>query len=336
MDAPADPTHFLPTRRNVLACGAAVATAAHMPSAFAQNYPTGPIRFVVPYPAGGATDILARLIGEKLSTRFRQPVLIDNKSGASGMIGTDAVAKAAPDGHTVAITLSASLLTNQFLYEKMPYNPQRDLALVSQIVSSPIVLLVHPSVPVQSGPELVKYAAAKRTLSYGSWGVGSYPHLAGNHMSLMQKADLVHAPYKGEAPMLQDLIGGQIQMAYASALSAKPHIDAGRLKAIGVTGTQRMAVLPNVSTLLEQGLKDEVYSVAGFIGMAAPAKTPKEIVLRLAQQVQAICSLPEVASRINAMGFTVTADTPQAFAASYKRDLPIWERMVKQSGAKLE
>ncbi len=325
-----------PTRRAVLATGTALAAAAYVPGALAQSYPSGPIRFVVPYPAGGATDILARLIGEKLSTRFRQPVLIENKSGASGMIGTDAVAKSAPDGHTLAITLSASLLTNQFLYEKMPYNPQRDLVMISQIVSAPIVLVVHPSVAAQTGPELLKLVAAKRNLSYGSWGVGSYPHLAGNHMSLTQKADLVHSPYKGEAPMLQDLIGGQIQMAYASALSAKAHIDAGRLKAIGVTGTQRMAVLPNVGTLLEQGMKDEVYSVAGFIAMAAAAKTPKEIVQRLAEQLQAICSLPEVASRISAMGFNISAGTPQAFAASYKRDLPVWERMVKQSGAKLE
>ncbi len=330
------PTTPARTRRDILAAGTALAAGIHLPSALAQSYPSGPIRFVVPYPAGGATDILARLIGEKLSTRFRQPVLIENKSGASGMIGTDAVAKAAPDGHTLAITLSASLLTNQFLFEKMPYNPQRDLVLVSQLVSSPIVLVVHPSVPVQTGPELLKHVAAKRNLSYGSWGVGSYPHLAGNHMSLTQKADLVHSPYKGEAPMLQDLIGGQIQMAYASALSAKAHLDAGRIKAIGVTGTQRMAVLPNVRTLLEQGMKDEVYSVAGFIGMAAPAKTPKEVVLRLAQQMEAICSLPEVASRIDAMGFTASASTPQAFATSYKRDLPVWERLVKQSGAKLE
>ncbi len=325
-----------PTRRAVLATGTALAAAACVPGALAQSYPSGPIRFVVPYPAGGATDILARLIGEKLSTRFRQPVLIENKSGASGMIGTDAVAKSAPDGHTLAITLSASLLTNQFLYEKMPYNPQSDLVMISQIVSAPIVLVVHPSVAAQTGPELLKLVAAKRNLSYGSWGVGSYPHLAGNHMSLTQKADLVHSPYKGEAPMLQDLIGGQIQMAYASALSAKAHIDAGRLKAIGVTGTQRMAVLPNVGTLLEQGMKDEVYSVAGFIAMAAAAKTPKEIVQRLAEQLQAICSLPEVANRITAMGFNISAGTPQAFAASYKRDLPVWERMVKQSGAKLE
>ena len=230
----------------------------------AQTYPVRPIKLIVPFNAGGATDIVARLIGDKLSTRLGQPVLIDNRGGAAGILGTDAVAKAAPDGYTFVLSLSNSLMTNQFLYDKLPYNTQRDLALVSHIASAPVTLVVHPSVPASNGPELLQYIAAnKKKLPYDSWGVGSYAHLAGSHMSLTltQQADMVHIAYKGEAPMLQDLLGGQLQMAYASAAGSKPHIEAGRLKIIG---------------------------------------------------------------------------TPEAFAASYKRDMPIWEKLVKQSGAKLE
>ena len=323
-------------RRSLLALAAG--SAALLASGVrAQAYPGKAIKLIVPFNAGGATDIVARLLGDKLSTRLGQPVLIDNRGGAAGILGTDAVAKAAPDGYTFVLSLSNSLMTNQFLYDKLPYNTQRDLALVSHIASAPVTLVVHPSVPANNGPELLQYIANnKKKLSYGSWGVGSYAHLAGSHMSLTQQADMVHIAYKGEAPMLQDLIGGQLQMAYASAAGSKPHIEAGRLKIIGVTGLKRMSALPNVATLNEQGLKDEVYSIAGWVGMAAPANTPKDIIQRISQEVQSICETQEVADRISAVGFTVTAGTPEAFAASYKKDMPIWEKMVKQSGAKLE
>ncbi|HSW04031.1 Bug family tripartite tricarboxylate transporter substrate binding protein [Aquabacterium sp.] len=324
-------------RRHCLALGAAAAGALLLPAARAQSYPAKPIRIVVPYPPGGATDFMARVIGEKLATRVGQTVIVDNKAGAGGIVGTDAVAKAAPDGYTVLVSLSTSMLTNQFLYEKLPYNPQRDLALVSHLAVSPVTLVVHPSVPAGTGPELMKYIAANKSkLSYGSWGNGSYAHMAGAHMSQSQNADMSHVPYKGEAAMIQDLLGGQIQLAYASALNAKPHIDAGKLKLIGVTGAKRMAILPNAPTLMEQGLKDEVYQIVGFVGMAVPAKTPKDIVDRLAREVQGIFEAPELVERIAGMGFTVSAGTPEAFAAVYKRDLPVWERLVKQSGAKLE
>ena len=327
--------HALNRRRLLaLAAGSAALLASGVR---AQTYPGRAIKLIVPFNAGGATDIVARLIGDKLSSRLGQPVLIDNRGGAAGILGTDAVAKAAPDGYTFVLSLSNSLMTNQFLYDKLPYNTQRDLALVSHIASAPVTLVVHPSVPANNGAELLQYIANnKKKLSYGSWGVGSYAHLAGSHMSLTQQADMVHIAYKGEAPMLQDLIGGQLQMAYASAAGSKPHMEAGKLKIIGVTGLKRMSALPNVATLNEQGLKDEVYSIAGWVGMAAPANTPKDIIQRISQEVQSICETPEVIDRISAMGFTVTAGTPEAFAASYKIDMPIWEKLVKQSGAKLE
>jgi tripartite-type tricarboxylate transporter receptor subunit TctC len=315
----------------------ALATAGIGPAAHAQAWPAKPVTLIVPFPAGGATDIVARLLAEKMAPRLGQPVVVDNKGGAAGILGTDTVAKAAPDGYTVTVSLSTSLLINQFLFKKLPYDPQRDLVMVSQIALAPIVLVVHPSVAAATGPELLKYVAAhKGKVSYGSWGNGSAAHLGGSYMSQSQGADMSHVPYKGEAPMMQDLVGGQIQMAFASALAAKPFIDSGKLKAIGVTGEQRLGVLPNVPTLIEQGLKDDVYRVTGWVAMAAPAATPKAVVQKLADEVRAACELPDVRARMAGFGFDPVARGPQEFAAAYKKDLPVWERLVKESGASLD
>lgn len=303
----------------------------------ASAFPAKPVRIVVPFNAGGATDILARTLAEKLSAKWGQPVVVDNRGGAAGVAGSDVVAKAAPDGYTLLLSLTTSMLTNQFLFEKLPYNPQRDFALVSLLAYGPVVLVAHPSVPASTGPELLDYIARnKGKLAYGSWGVGSTAHLVGAFMSQSLKADMSHVAYKGEAPMLQDLIGGQTQIAISSAMGAKPHIESGKLKAIGVTGEQRMPVLPNVPTLSEQGLKDDVYRVVGWLGMAAPAKTPPEIVQRIGADVAAAVALPEVRERISAMGFPPAGTTPEQFNAVYQRDLPVWQNLVKLSGAKLD
>ncbi|SDY43954.1 Tripartite-type tricarboxylate transporter, receptor component TctC [Variovorax sp. YR266] len=328
----------LPNRRALLCAAASVATLCALPAANAQTaYPNKPIRLVVPFAAGGATDVLARVIGQKMSAGLGQPVIIDNKPGAAGIIGTDAVAKAAPDGYTIVLGLSNSLMTNEFLYEKLPYDTQRDLTLVYQIAMAPLVLVVHPSVPVKTGPELLKYVTAnKGKVAYGSYGVGAYPHLAGAHMSLATQSDMNHVAYKGEAPMMQDLIGGQIQMAYASALVAKPHIDSGKIRAIGVSGERRMSTLPNVPTLAEQGLKDEAYRVTGWLAIAAPAKTPKPIVDRIAEEVRKATQQPDVRERVAAMGFEIKDSSPELFATTWKAERPVWERLIKQSGAKLE
>jgi len=328
----------LPNRRALLCAAASVATLCALPAANAQTaYPNKPIRLVVPFAAGGATDVLARVIGQKMSAGLGQPVIIDNKPGAAGIIGTDAVAKAAPDGYTIVLGLSNSLMTNEFLYEKLPYDTQRDLTLVYQIAMAPLVLVVHPSVPVKTGPELLKYVTAnKGKVAYGSYGVGAYPHLAGAHMSLATQSDMNHVAYKGEAPMMQDLIGGQIQMAYASALVAKPHIDSGKIRAIGVSGERRMSTLPNVPTLAEQGLKDEAYRVTGWLAIAMPAGTPKPIVQRIADEVGKATRQPDVQARVAAMGFDLKESSPEAFNAVYKKESPIWEQLIKDSGAKLE
>ena len=331
----------LMTRRHLLGAAALAAGAfvgaGTSTAAFAQAYPSKPIKVIVPFAAGGATDVLARVLAEKMAVGLGQPIVIDNKPGAAGIIGTDAVAKAAPDGYTLLLGLSNSMLTNQFLYTKLPYSPERDISPVYQIAIAPLVLVAHPSVPVATGPELLKYVVAnKGKVAYGSYGTGAYPHLAGAYMSLTQNADMSHVAYRGEAPMVQDLLGGQIQIGFASALQVKPHIEAGKLKAIGVSGERRMGTLPNVPTLAEQGLNDEAYRVAGWLAFGAPAGTPAPIVERIAAEVRKAVEQPDVAQRIAAMGFDVQKSSPALFTAAMAKERPVWERLIKASGAKLD
>lgn len=330
------------SRRQLLqglgACSGAALVPALAPAVWAKTgYPAKPIRFIVPFNAGGATDLVARSLGEALSKRVGQPVIIENKGGAAGMLGTDTVAKAAPDGYTLVLSLSTSLLINQFLYTKMSYSPQKDLLMLSQIASAPVTLVVHPSVPASNIKELLAYVKAhKGKLSYGSWGVGSYAHLGGAYMSKSMDADMAHVAYKGEAPMIQELIGGQLQLCFSSAQNTKPFIESGRLKAIGVTGKERMAVLPSVPTIYEQGVTDDAYAIAGWVALAAPAGTPKDIVDFISAQLQDIAKDPKVQERIVGAGFLSMFNSPQAFQQNYARDYPVWKNLVETAGAKVD
>ena len=328
-------------RRSVLQGMAALGSTGLLGTALAQTgkaaWPTKPIRLVVPFNAGGATDIIARTVGEALSKRIGQPVVVDNKGGAAGILGTDAVAKAPADGHTLLLTLSTSMLINQFLYTKLPYNPQKDLALITQTAAAPVTLVVHPSVPANNMKELLAYVKAQKgKLSYGSWGTGSYAHLAGAYMSKTTDSDMVHVAYKGEAPMIQELIGGQLQLCFSSALNTKPFIDSGRVKAIGVTGKQRMDILPKVPTIFEQGVQDDAYSIFGWVAMGAPAGIPKEIVDQLSAHLREVAKDPKVVERIAAAGFLPMMNSPQEFQQNYQRDMPIWKALVEAAGARLD
>ena len=328
-------------RRSVLQGMAALGSTGLLGTALAQTgkaaWPTKPIRLVVPFNAGGATDIIARTVGEALSKRIGQPVVVDNKGGAAGILGTDAVAKAPADGHTLLLTLSTSMLINQFLYTKLPYNPQKDLALITQMAAAPVTLVVHPSVPANNMKELLAYVKAQKgKLSYGSWGTGSYAHLAGAYMSKTTDSDMVHVAYKGEAPMIQELIGGQLQLCFSSALNTKPFIDSGRVKAIGVTGKQRMDILPKVPTIFEQGVQDDAYSIFGWVAMGAPAGIPKEIVDQLSAHLREVAKDPKVVERIAAAGFLPMMNSPQEFQQNYQRDMPIWKALVEAAGARLD
>lgn len=328
-------------RRTVLQGLAAWGSPGLLGSALAQAgkdaWPSKPIRLVVPYQAGGATDITARTLGEKLSARLGQPVLVDNRGGAGGVTGTDQALKSPADGYTLLVSLGTTMLINQYLYDRLPYQPQKDQALITQIALAPVLLLVNPQLPVSTAPELMAYIERnKGKIAYGSWGMGSYAHLAGAWLSDKYKADMNHVAYKGEAPMLQDLVGGQFQMAFASLQSARPYLESGRLKPLAVTGAQRMEALPKLATMAEQGVKDEVFQVTGWVGMSAPAKTPPEVVARLGSELHTIIALPEVRERIQQMGFIPVGSSPEQFSAQFKKDAPVWERVVKVSGAKLD
>ena len=328
-------------RRSVLQGLAALGGSSWLGGAMAQSaksaWPSKPIRIIVPFNAGGATDIIARTIGEALARRVGQPVVVDNKGGAAGILGTDALAKAPADGYTLMVSLSTSMLINQFLYTKLPYNPQKDILMLSQIAAAPVTLVVHPSVPANNMKELLAYVKARKgKLSYGSWGTGSYAHLAGAYMSKTMDADMAHVAYKGEAPMIQDLIGGQLQICFSSALNTKPFIDAGRLKAIGVTGKQRMDILPKLPTIFEQGVQDDAYAIFGWVAMGAPAGMPKDVVDQLYGHLREIIKEPKVLERIAGAGFQPMMNSPQEFQQNYQRDMPIWKALVEAADAKLD
>ena len=330
------------SRRQLLrlatAASAAGTTSWTLASGDKPAFPTKPVRVIVPFAAGGATDVLARAVCDKLGQQIGQPSIVDNRPGAAGLLACDAVAKAAPDGHTLTLGTTSTMLSNQFMFKKLAYDPQKDLVPVVRICWAPIVLVVNSKLAARSLPELMAYAKAnKGQLTYGSYGIGSQGHLVLASLSNMTGADMSHIAYKGEAPMVQDLIGGQIQMAFASALQVKPHVQAGKLRAIGTSGEKRMTTMPQVPTLNEQGLTDEAYRVTGWLAIAAPSGTPKPVVDRLALEVRNALKQPAVRDRVTGMGFEVLDNgTPEAFLAAYRQELPIWYRLIKASGVKLD
>ena len=326
------------SRRMFLASATAGLAGSVAPSLLlAQTYPNRPIKIVMPGPAAGVTDALARLIAEKLSSRLGQPVIVDNKPGASGILGAQYVAKAAPDGYTLLYGIASFMAIPQFLYDKFPIDYQKDFILLCMIATVPNLLTVKSEFPANNVPELLKYLSTNPgKLTYGSWGNGTYPHMAGAYMSQSQNAGMVHVPYKGEAPMILDLLAGQISMAYDNVSVAKPHIEAGKLKALAINGVQRVAAMPNVPTFAEQGLNDEPYQVRAWHAMAAPAGTPKAIVERLSEEIRFACQQPDVAARFTGSGMEVKVSTPEEAAAFYAAELPVWKRLVKLSGARAE
>ena len=323
-------------RRALLALALSGITVCAAP-AQAQTYPVKPIRIVVPYVAGGGTDTVARALAEKLGKRLGQPVVVDNKAGASGIIGTDAVAKATPDGYTLLVTITQTVLTNQFLFAKLPYDPRKDLSMVSVLADAQLVLVTNPSLPARTPRELGDYARTRPgKVNYASWGVGSYSHLSGAYFSKLSHAESTHVPYKGEAPMLQDLLGGQVQFGFASILTARPYIQSGKLKALAVTGAQRSSVLPDLPTFAELGMSDSAFKTVGWIGMAAPVGVPAAITAKLEAEVRAILQTPDMQSRMVSLGLRPLGSTPAEAQAIFARDWPVLKMLVADSGAKLD
>jgi len=293
-------------------------------------YPAGPLRVVVPFPPGGGTDILARSLAQKLNEAWAQPVIVDNRGGANGTIGAAAVAKAPPDGHTIIIVPSG-FAVNPSIYKNLPFDALKDFAPVSQLASSPLVLVVHPSFPSKSVKELIAFLKARPgEINYGSSGNGSPPHIATELFKLLTGVKMTHIPYKGAGPAAIDVIAGQIPIYFMNALQAVPHMKSGRLRPLGVTSDKRFPGLAAVPTIAEAGV--EGYVMTNWYGMLVPAGTPRTSVLKLHSEVARILNLPEVKERLSSEGAEVIASTPEQFAAFLRSEMATAAKIVKASG----
>jgi tripartite-type tricarboxylate transporter receptor subunit TctC len=307
----------------------ALALAAVVAGAAAQQYPSKPVRFVVPFVAGGPTDIQGRMLGEKLSQRLGQQFIIDNRGGANGNIGLEITAKAPPDGYTIVIATVGTWAVNPSLY-KQPFDVTRDFAPIIQVSTSPAVLVVHPSVPARNVKELIALAKSKPgQLNYGSSGVGGLGHISGALFGLMTGTKMVHIPYKSSAPSLTDLIAGQIQVLFNNAISTVPHINSGKARALAVTSLKRMQALPDLPTLDEAGVKG--YDNSSWSAVGAPAGTPKEIISKLNSELAAILKLPDIQEKSAAVGADIIGGTPEQFAAYLKSEIAKFARVVKEA-----
>jgi tripartite-type tricarboxylate transporter receptor subunit TctC len=311
-----------------------LALLAAMPFAGAQEYPARAVRIVVPFPAGATNDIVARLFAQKLSEQTKQPFVVENKTGGSGIPGTDFVAKSAPDGYTLLLGNTALLGIHISLYSKLPYDP-RDFAPVSVLAISPSVLVVHPSVPAATLAELIAYAKANPgKLNYASPGNGTPFHLSAELFKAQTGTDIVHVPYKGAAPALVDLLSGQVQLMFDNIPSVLPHIRSGKVRAIVTTGAKRLALLPDVPTLAEAGLKN-AESVSWF-AIVAPKGTPREIVARLHAEIVKAENHPEVRQRLYELGAEPVGNTPEEAGAHIRAEIAKWAKVIKESGAKVD
>ena len=316
---------------------AAVLSAVFLNTATAQTsqqpYPSRPIRLVVPYPAGGTTDFVARTIGERLSKILGQAVVVDNKAGASGSIGAAEVARAQADGYTLLVTITDSQVNNAGLLKNLPYDPQRDFAPITQIVRSPALLSASTASGIKSVADLQKRAAAGNLkMSYGSWGIGGLGHLAGESLNQSLKAGMVHLPQRGEAPVINDLLSGTVDVGWSSVPTALQHAQAGKTTPLAVLGRQRSTSLPQVPTLRELGFNDPIYETNVWVGLLAPARTPQPILDRLSSDVRSIVGSPDVGQLFAGRGLEVMNSTPTEFRASFQPEFEVVTRRIRELG----
>lgn len=327
-------------RRNFLAHAARLAPAALLAAllatgsaAFAQApFPSKQIRIVVPYPAGGATDFVSRLIGERLSKSLGQPVLVDNKSGAAGAIGVADVAKAEADGHTLLFTINDPLINNVALFKTLPYDPQKDLAFVAQVLRSPALISASTSLNVKSFEEFRRAAQPAAKLSYGSWGIGGLGHLAGESLNRELKAQMVHVPQRGEGPVVQDLISQTIGIGLSSVATAKQQVAAGKIVPLAMMGRERSTALPNVPTLRELGFTDPLYDTSVWMAVLVPARTPAAVVQKLSAEIRAIANTPDVRNQLVDRGFEMMVTTPEQAQAAYKAEFDVITKRIRELG----
>ncbi|MEO7403425.1 MAG: tripartite tricarboxylate transporter substrate binding protein [Burkholderiales bacterium] len=301
----------------------------------AQTYPTRPIKLIVPYPAGGSVDLLGRAVGERLATALGQPIVPENRTGATGIIAHEAVARAAPDGYTIAVSGTSPLVLAPHQYKKLPYDPLADFAYLSCAGTTPFVLDVTPGLPVRNVQEFVAYAKANPgKLNFGSAGIGNSAHLAAELFMRVTGVNMVHVPYKGNALAMIDLVGGQIQVLFDPVQTSIPQIRGGKVRPLAVTGRSRFPHLPELPTIAESGYP--TYEFVVWYAFIAPAATPPAIVARLNAEINAIVREPDMKARFAAQGADLTESTPEACAAYVRKELPVWGKLFEEIGVKRE
>jgi tripartite-type tricarboxylate transporter receptor subunit TctC len=299
------------------------------------KWPTKPITYVVPFPAGGTTDTLARIIGQKLSVALGQPVIVDNKPGAGGNIGSGSVARAAPDGYTILGGTISSHAINASLYPKLPYDPAKSFVPITLIGTNPLVLIVPPNSSAKSVKDLIAQAKAKPgSVTFASAGSGTSQHLAVEMFKSLAGVDVVHVPYKGSGPAIQDVMGGQVDAMFDTTVVAAPQIKGGKVRALGVTSAKRVKGWDTIPTIAESGVPG--YEIVSWQGIFAPAKTPPEIVKRLNTEIVKILNMPDVRERMEQLGVDPVANTPEEFAAFQKAEIAKWAKVIKEGNVKVE
>lgn len=320
--------------RNLTACLAALAAMAIYGTAFAQAFPTKPVRIIIAFPPGGGVDIVARIMGPRLTEIWNQPVVVENRPGASGVIGTEVAARSAPDGHSVFFGTLGNLTANQYLYPKMPVDPLRDMAPVTQVVAVHFVMIAHPSLPAMNVKELIALARAHPgQINYSSSGPGGAPHLGMELLKSMAKINLVHIPYKGSGPSFVDLLAGQVSLTCDSLLQSLPYIKAGRLRPLAVLGGKRSPLLPDVPTV---GETVPGYELTNWFGMTVPAATPRDVINRLHADISKVVQQPDFREKIAGMGADVIGSPPDQFGAFMKSESAKWGKVIREAGIKAE
>ena len=300
-----------------------------------QVYPSRPIRFIVPYTPGGLGDSFARSVGEELAKRMGQPVVIDNRPGASQAIGAEATAKAPPDGHTLFMGTQSGLVINTIARKQLPYDPVRDLAPVTMLFTTPLYLVVHPSVPAHSVKELIALARAKPgKLTFASIGSGSSQHLAGEMLRARAKVDIVHVPYKGSSPAMTDLLGGQVDMMFEGGVSSLPHVRSGKLRALATTGRRRADAMPELPTMAEAGVADFEFTV--WFALVAPAATPRPIIERLNREVGEVLRTRGLKEKFAPAGIDIAPSTPEELGERIRADFPYYGKLMRDAGIQPE
>jgi tripartite-type tricarboxylate transporter receptor subunit TctC len=317
------------TRRVLLAAAAALA----LPAAAQDTFPSKPIRLVVPFVPGGVTDSSGRLIADALGKRLGQQVIVDNKPGASGNIGTAQVVQAAPDGYTLLLAFDGTMVINPHVFAKVPFDTLKDFASVGKIGNATLILVANPALPVKSLQDVVALSKT-RPLAYGTSGIGGTPHIAGEMLAQRTGAKLEHVPYKGGGQAISDGIGGAIPLVYTAVAGAQGHVKSGKLKAIAVSSAQRSASLPDVPTFIESGVSD--FTADSWVGLLAPARTPPAVLARLNTELNAVLNDPAVRERLAVLGIEPTPGTPEQFQQQMAKDLAAYGPIVKSAGIKLE